>query len=661
MNNLRRFSIFNCLVFAYLLFATSPSNAQLAPTEYRLDLADSKNHYMTISATIVTDPKADQTELMMAVWTPGSYLVREYARHIDSMEITDQDGNELDFAKSKKNRWIVKHGDAKKIQLSYRLYCNEMSVRTNWVGMQYAMINGAPTFITVAERLDQPHIVELALPRNWKRSATSLKRVNAAHRYQAENFDELVDSPIVAGNISVYPFTAGGIEHQLVNIGESGYWDGEKAATDLKVLVEEHQRMWGTIPYDRYLFLNMLSESGGGLEHDNSTLIMSSRWTFRDERRYTGWLSLASHEFFHTWNVRRLRPKSLVEYDYENEVYTDSLWIAEGITSYYQDLALVRAGLITEREYLDRLSGDVESVQRTEGRKKQSLTDSSYDTWIKYYRPDENSSNTRISYYSKGAVAAFLLDVKIRKLTDGKKSLDDVMRTMFERYSKSGYTPQEFRDTANEIAGQDLSDWFRKAIDSTQELDLTEIDLLGIQVPKPALAAKKTSEEADGTAEESEESAEKDDAGEASEEAAKSEEAKPKGRRWIGMRVSGSDKVTVASVTPESPAYQAGINHNDELIAINGFRVTGSIDSRLKQFEIGDSIEMLIARRGKLMRLKVEIGARVTESWKLRFESRPSKKQKAQRKGWLSVDEEEETDEPDADADESEASDEEDK
>ncbi|MEL7497454.1 MAG: PDZ domain-containing protein [Planctomycetota bacterium] len=620
-----------------------------ASIQYEVDLADSKNHYLHITATIDVAKDQPQTELMMAVWTPGSYLVREYARHIDSMTIVDENGKELDYEKIKKNRWIVKHGDSKQIKLGYRLYCNEMTVRTNWVGLQYAMINGAPSFITVADRLDQPHIVELKMPRNWKRSATSLRQINSAHRYRAENFDELVDSPIVAGNIAVYPFTAGGVEHQLVNIGESGYWDGAKAATDLQRMVEEHQRMWGGVPYDRYLFLNMISESGGGLEHDNSTLIMTSRWSFRDERRYKSWLSLASHEFFHTWNVRRLRPNTLVRYDYENEVYTKSLWIAEGITSYYQDLALVRAGLITEKEYLERLSRDVEGVQRTEGRKKQSLTDSSYDTWIKYYRPDENSSNTRISYYSKGAVAAFLLDVRIRKLTDGEKSLDDVMQQMFEQYSKSGYTPEDFRKTASQVAGENLDDWFRKAIDSTEELDFSDVEFLGVAIPAAAKQTKASGESTDddaststdedsvdASAEESEDNADAKDDDDTKKPAAKS-----KGKPWVGLSTSGDSKVTISGVTPESPAYQAGINHGDELIAINDIRVTGSIDSRLKQFEIGDQLEFLIVRRGKLLRLKVDVGSLESPSWKLKYVSKPDDMQKEQKKNWLTVTEDE--------------------
>lgn len=666
-------SIFSGLVVMLLGMTQIEATSQEVPAaiEYTVDLSNVRNHYLHITADVPV--RGDQTELMMAVWTPGSYLVREYARHIDTLEMTSG-GKKVEFEKIRKNRWMVETGGIKSFKVSYRLYCNEMSVRTNWVGKQYAMINGAPTFLTVVDRLDEAHHVKLKMPRNWKRSATSLESIgNEPHSFLANNFDELVDSPIVAGNIQVYPFSAGGIDHQLVNVGESGYWDGTKAATDLKRVVEAHQEMWGTVPYDRYLFLNMISETGGGLEHDNSTLIMTSRWTFRDKGRYKSWLSLASHEFFHTWNVRRLRPKSLVKYDYENEVYTDGLWIAEGITSYYEDLALVRAGLISKSEYLARLSSNVETVQRTEGRKVQSLKESSYDTWIKFYRPDENSSNTRISYYSKGAVVAFLLDAKIRKLTKGEKSLDDVMQAMFTQYSESGFTSKEFRELASEVAGEDLSDWFATAIDSTDELDYSDIEAIGVVVPTPAKKPESKASEPKKAVEKSEAKlqdapkkktkkqrreerrkaklaekkkaveSEKSSDGKADSKKPATSAAKPaapapvfKGRPWLGISTSSSDgKTTISRVTPESPAFDVGLNIDDEVIAINGYRITRSIDSRLSQYEVGDEIEMLISRRGQLQTVEIEIGSREFESWRLRFVSKPSDAQKKQMELWL--------------------------
>ncbi len=694
----RRFSIPVLIVAALALVFQQTADAQAAGNKvgvkYVVDLSDAKNHYLNITATIPV--RGETTEMMMAVWTPGSYLVREYARHIDSLEVVSG-GKKLEFEKTRKNRWVVQTKDIKSFQFRYRLYCNEMTVRTNWVGKQFAMINGAPTFVTVADRLQEKHAVRLKLPKNWKRSSTSLQaHGKQPHSFIAESFDELVDSPVVAGNVQVYPFSAGGVEHQLVNVGESGYWDGAKAAADLKQVVEAHQEMWKVTPYDRYLFLNMISESRGGLEHDFSTLIMTSRWSFRDKSRYQDWLSLASHEFFHTWNVRRLRPKPLVQYDYENEIYTDGLWIAEGITSYYEDLALVRAGLINRNEYLSRLSSNVESVQRTDGRKVQSLKESSYDTWIKFYRPDENSSNTRISYYSKGAVVAFLLDAKIRKMTGGKKSLDDVMRKLFNKHSENGFTSEDFRSIASEIAGEDLSDWFTRAIDSTEELDYSDVEILGVREPnkkqelsgsKKTGAAKEEEKKGDEKAIEKEssdgpsdenaeneskkskrkkrkgaklkaqkEKAQKEKAAqkemelalkkEASETDAKNGAAnsgkvpvakpKSKPKPWLGITTtSNSGVTTITRVITDSPAADVGLSIGDEVIAINGFRVARGVTGRLSQFEVGDQLELLISRREQLLTIRVELGELESESWRLRYISKPSKRQKKQLDLWL--------------------------
>jgi predicted metalloprotease with PDZ domain len=627
--------------------AIAQDNRGVVGLHYTLDLADAKNHYATV--TLDAMATGDTTELMMPVWTPGSYLVREFARHIDTMTVEASDGTELPFRKTRKNRWVVDTPGVDRLQVSYRLYCNELSVRTNWVGRQFAVINGASTFITVPSQIGEPHRVELKLPEGWTRSATSLLgEGDRPHAYRAADYDELVDSPLVAGRINVYPFQVGGIEHQLVNIGESGYWDGSQAANDLKKVVKEHQRMWGSVPYDRYLFLNVIAERGGGLEHDNSTLIMSSRWSFRDKKRYNDWLSLVSHEFFHAWNIRRLRPRSLIEYDYENEVYTENLWIAEGITSYYEDLALIRAGLFSEKEFLDRLSKNIENTQKANGRAVQSLRQSSYDTWIKFYRPDENSANTRISYYSKGAVVAFLLDAKIRKLTDGRKSLDDVMRQMFAEFAESGYTTDDFRKTANRVAGDDLTAWFKRAIDQTDELDFSDLEAIGLQFSEEVdedeeheLAESAVNGENEtATDEEEQDLDDKDEPTSGEMTGAPTDKdddhVAKKEKAWLGVHTSDNGgRLTISRVTSNSPATAAGLNPGDEIIAINDFRIRNSLDGRLKQFEIGDEVNLLIARRGRLLEITVEIGIQPKQTWKLKRIAEPTAEQQAQWQAWL--------------------------
>src|SRR3954468_22241495 len=327
--------------------AQTPRDTQApgrTPIRYTLTFPAPQTHYVEVAASIPTRGRAE-VELMMAVWTPGSYLVREYERNVEALTAS-AGGRQLTVAKSDKNRWRVTTGGAQTIELKYRVYAREMSVRTNWVESGFALLNGAPTFITLADGLDAPHDVTLVPAAGWKRSLTALPEVGGNHHYVAPDFDTLVDSPIVLGNPAVYEFTVGGKKHYLVNEGEGGVFDGVQAAKDLEAVVRENLRLWGSLPYEKYLFLNMITEAGGGLEHKNSTVIMTSRWTTRTRRTYLSWLDTASHEFFHAWNVKRLRPVELGPFNYEKENPTRSLWIAEGITHYYGALAVPRAGFL---------------------------------------------------------------------------------------------------------------------------------------------------------------------------------------------------------------------------------------------------------------------------------------------------------------------------
>ena len=605
--------------------------AQEAPEpaiEYSIDFSDAINNYITIEMR--APASGAQTEVMMATWTPGSYLVREYARRIDQISATDDKGNPLEFAKTRKNRWTIETPDQESFTLTYRLFCDELSVRTNFVTRGYAVLNGAATFLTFPDNMDIPHVVELDLPEQWKQSATSLRRDGEDHRYRAENFDELVDSPIAAGNVDIFPFEVAGIDHFLVNINGRGTWDADRVTEDLAKLVSAHHDMWDTIPYDRYYFLNVIGGGGGGLEHDNSCLVMSSEGTMRDESSYYRFLSLCSHEFFHTWNIRRLRPKSLVKYDYESEVYTPSLWVAEGVTSYFEDLLLVRAGLLDREKFVSELGRQIRSVQLTEGRKVQSLRDSSHDAWIKFYRPAANSRSTQISYYSKGAIVAMLLDARIRAASDGVNSLDDAMRMMYQNHADGvGYTPEDFRKTCSEVAGEDLSDWFASAVDSTDELDFQEMaDWYGLSVGD----IKPTQEDSD------EEEDEK-------EEKKKKRKSKRQPTRWIGVGESGS------------PATEKGISDDDEIIAINDLRLETRLRSRLQEFNVGDPIKLLISREGKLMEVLMVVGSQPpTPSWDLKIFKDATKAQTRNLEDWASdetiveeIEDDEESEEVDED------------
>lgn len=575
---------------------------------YRLRFSEASSHYLHVELRI-TENSDSLIELMMPVWTPGSYLVREYARHIDSISAADGSGKPLSIDKVRKNRWSVDTNGAETVVVRYRLYCREMSVRTNWVEENFAILNGAPTFLTVAGGENRRHVVQVILPDRWKKAVSPLPTAEGRNdTFVAANFDELVDSPLLAGNPQVASFEVGGRTHQLVNQNGGEYWDVNKAAEDVKRIVAEHQRMWGVVPYPRYVFFNVISESGGGLEHDNSCLMMTSRWRFRIEKDYKRWLTLVSHEFFHTWNVRRLRPRGLRRYDYESENYTDSLWIAEGITSYYESLLMARCGLLTQSEYLDSLSSDIDGVEKTPGTRVQSLTESSRDTWIKFYRPDENSRNTRVSYYSKGAVAGFLLDAEIRRATDNQKSLDDVMRIMYERFADEGYLPEDFRSVTAEVAGKNLDDWFTKSIDRAEPLEYDRaLDWLGLTFGDPAAQAEKA------------------------------EDSEEKKKPWTGFSGSGESVVVVSRVESGSPAAKAGLNVGDEVLAIDGYRITGrSLSSRLRQYKVGDSIDLLTARRQEVASRKLTLAAE-PRTLKLKVLKKPTEEQTRSLKSWLQL------------------------
>ena len=590
---------------ALLMTYADSAAAQTAvePIRYTVSFPAPQTHYMEVTAAVPTERRAD-VELMMAVWTPGSYLVREYERNVEAVTAAAPDGKALAVVKSDKNRWRVTTGGAATVTVKYRVYGREMSVRTNWIEAGFALLNGAPTFLTLADRTPRAHEVVINPATGWARSMTGLPEMpGGAHRYRAPDFDTLTDSPILVGNPAVHEFTVDDKKHYLVNEGEGGIFDGARAAKDLEAMVREHRRMWGSLPYDKYVFLNLLVEAGGGLEHKNSTVLMGSRWATRTRRAYNSWLDLASHEFFHVWNIKRLRPVELGPFDYENENHTRSLWIAEGVTDYYADLALHRAGLITRDEYLDSLSDKIEELQTTPGRLVQSAEMASFDAWIKYYRPDENSINTSISYYTKGSVVALLLDARVRKATNGARSLDDVMKAAYDKYSGSrGYTADEFRAVAEQVAGVNLKAFWDHAVSGTEELDYKEaLETLGLRFRSVAVPAERP------------------------------------GKPWLGITTrNDAGRLLVSQVRRDTPGLAAGLNVDDEILAIDNYRVRADrLDNRLEQYKPGDKVTLLVARREQLLRLEVTFGTEPPRSWRLEVNPSANDAQQSGRGRWL--------------------------
>ena len=603
-------------------------------------------------------------DLKMAVWTPGSYLVREYSRHVEGVSARTRDGQPLDIHKIAKNRWRVSQVPEQEVIVQYRVYAREMTVRTNFVDHDIAILNGAPTFMIPVGGESLSHELRIHLPPQWPHSATALERISELDDssieeaeapdteeddtsgddtseepasdpvsgpvseepateneeiassedspqipvFRSPDFDTLVDSPILLGKLERHGFEVEGIHHELVQAGDYSLWDNVQAAEDVAKLTRQQHKFWGVSPYPHYYFLNAITESGGGLEHKDSTLMLTGRWRGSDDDGYRRWLGLVSHELFHAWNVKRLRPKTLGPFDYENENYTHSLWFAEGLTSYYGPLLMRRAGLITDKQFLKGLSSSIDRTQSTEGRHVRSLADSSYDAWIKFYRPDENSGNTSVDYYGKGAVVGFLLDAEIRRHTQNRESLDALMRLAYERYSgDTGFVPEDIRRLASEVAGHDMNEFFDRYIDGTEELDYQPaLQWYGLQFGAGAHGGG-------------------------------SHDDDEKVAGWLGARARDQGgRFVVGSVPRNTPAWDAGLNVDDEIIAIDAYRVTAdNWSSRLEHYPPGTEADLWIARRGQMRTLKVTFGTESDTSWKLSIDSGSGAQARRHRQSWL--------------------------
>lgn len=624
----RAFGTF-CFAFVCAAAAGGASLPTMSePIAYTVRFLAPQTHYADVEARFPTGGRAE-IELAMAVWTPGSYLVREYARQVEGIGARQPDGGALAIEKTQKNRWRVLTRGAREVIVGYRVYCREMSVRTNFVDASFALLNGAATFLTEAEdgasSSSRTHEVELVPPPGWKVVVTPLPRIpgtpEGVYRFHAQSFDELVDSPLYAGNAAVHAFEVGGRTHELVTEGEQdegSVWDGARAARDAQTVAQQLAAFWGLVPYPRYVIYNLLTESAGGLEHKDSTVLMASRFGARTRDGYLDWLTLVCHEMFHAWNGKRLRPIELGPFDYEHEAYTRSLWQVEGMTSYYDELLVHRAGLSNRKEYLKQLSRAIESVETGAGRKVQSLAAASFDAWIKFYRRDENFANSGVNYYTKGQIAAFLLDAEIRRATGGAKSLDDALHLLYARYSgERGFRTEELAATLSEVAGTDLAPFLHRLLDSTEDLPYQgALDWYGLRFKESPADDRKGKDEEDADAD-TEKPAEKP--------------------AWLGVETEvDGGRLLVSQVPRDTPAFAAGVNVGDEILAIGDYRVPPQgLDTRLKAYHPKEAATLLVARRERLLKLPIVFGEKPRPRTRLAVDPKATPAQKAHLEAWL--------------------------
>jgi predicted metalloprotease with PDZ domain len=467
--------------------------------------------------------------------------------------------------------------------------------------------------------LKSPSTVRVLAPDVWK-VATGLPAVPGQKNiFRAENFDVLYDSPFEASNFKTIVFNVKGVPHRIV-IDGAGNYDPERMRRDVQKIVETQvELMGGEIPYRDYTFiLHLRANAGGGLEHLNSCALGYPRFGFRihsgdratssapnttetPERDYRGFLSLVSHEFFHLWNVKRIRPDALGPFDYTTENYTKVLWVAEGITDYYADLVLRRAGLISESEFLTATARAMQNMQNTPGRLVQSAEESSYDAWIKYYRQDENSVNSQVSYYDKGALLGLLLDLEIRKRSGGAKSLDDVMRYLYAEFFKKNrnYGPADFQKASELMAGASLEEFFSKYVRGKDELDYNgALAAAGLRLD--------TSPGADA-------------------------------KMYFGADVAQEDdRLIVRRVYAGSPAYDAGLNAGDQIVAMNNLRVTRDFfNARMMEKKPGDLVNLTIFRFDDLSTLLVRLSDKRESTFKILPVTVPTQLQRQVYRSWL--------------------------
>ncbi len=586
---------------------------------YRIEVADAAAHQFKVTLTIA-DPAPEQ-QLSLPVWIPGSYMVREFSRHLSRLDAR-QSSQAREIVQLAKDRWVVATAGRGALVVTYFAYAFDPSVRTAWLSDDRGFFNTTSLCLAVAGRTGEAHRVEVKLPAGWD-CATGMTRVDAPAKsakganakpartqvFESADYDELADHPFELGPFWRGSFTSGGVVHEFVVSGAWPQFDGARLLADTKRICDEEIRFWHGAdkpPFSRYVFMLYATEDGyGGLEHRASTALIAAR---KDLPRigvpgtsdgYVTLLGLISHEYFHTWNVKRLKPAEFLPYDYTQENYTELLWFFEGFTSYYDDLFLLRCGLIDQARYVKLIGRAMNGVRQSPGQHVQSVAEASFDAWVKYYRSDENTPNSTVSYYTKGSLVALRLDLALR--AGGKATLDDVMRALWRDAPGGAVTEELILKTVARLGGKAIASDLREWVHQRGELDvLPALARVGVE---PELETPNLSTE-------------------------------------LGIRVSEGpvSGVQVKAVLAGGAGAAAGLSAGDEILAVDGWRVR-RLDDALAWIRTGAGFELLVVRQQRVRTLRV--ADRMSErrndaaSRSLRLNASPNAATLARRNGWL--------------------------
>ncbi|OLL29666.1 peptidase M61 [Burkholderia sp. SRS-W-2-2016] len=594
----------------------------MKPIRYTIVPSQPAAHLFEVTVT-VADPDPAGQRFMLPVWIPGSYMVREFARNIVTLRAVNDAGRKVRVEKIDKHTWQAAPVKGA-LTLRYEVYAWDLSVRAAHLDDTIGFFNGTSVFLAPLGHEEAPCVVDIQKPqgaayRGW-RVATALPEARGTRRYgfgeyRAQNYDELIDHPVTLGEFALATFSAHGVPHDVVIGGRVVGLDMERLCKDLKRICEAQIALFEPkskkAPVERYVFMTQAVTDGyGGLEHRASTALICNRTDLPVQGRdamsesYRTYLGLCSHEYFHTWNVKRIKPAAFAPYDLSVENYTSLLWLFEGFTSYYDDLILVRSGVISPDDYFGLLGKVVGGVQRGSGRLKQSVAESSFDAWVKYYRQDENAPNAIVSYYTKGSLLALAFDLTIRAQTGNRKSLDDVMRLLWQRFGRDFYQGKPVGVGENEVealfaeaTGAQLAELFAEGVRGTRDLPLAEL-----LAPFGVTLAP---------------------------------DVDRNGKPSLGVRLRGGADCTLAAVHEGSAAQKAGLSAGDVLIALDGLRVTGgNIDALLSRYQPGAKLEVHAFRRDELRVAQVKLDGPEVARYKLAVgDNRPATRKARER--WL--------------------------
>ena len=582
-------------VFCALIIMSS-SAYSWAQVNYQISITEPAHHLAQVRAEFQVN-EAKPLTLMLPAWRSGKYQILDLAKGVTGFSAVDAQGKAIQWQKTEKSSWTLEPTTAGKVVVQYTVYANELGERTRHIDETHAYINSSAFLMFSHQQKSEAVSVQLNVPQGW-RSFSGMAKGSNEHQFVAANYDVLADSPIETGINQHLTFSADGRDYDLVIWGEGNY-NAAQMQKDLEKLVQQTDAIWQGYPYQRYLFIVHATDGArGATEHLNSTVIQRDRFTFGKREDYLAFLSTASHELVHTWNVKAYRPAELVPYDYLNPNYSKLLWISEGSTSYFQNQLLLRAGLMTKEEFYADLAKRLDKFVHTPGRLVQSVSESSFDSWISL--GGDHGTNFGVNIYSEGYIASWLMDELILKQSGRKASYRELHNQLYQRFGKTtAFTAKDVIDIASELTGEDQNPWWQQQVEKPLNFDIEQLlASFGLQWQQDK-------------------------------------------KREIFSGVTAENKAgfaLVKKVERDSPAWKAGFTSEDLIVAVNGLQLKADLAERLKDFKAGDKVQISYFRQGRLQHQPLVLADEAKGTGKLVPVAKPSRQQKAMHQAWLGVD-----------------------